>query len=57
MTDRRSMPKAAEIKRALRAAKAEGFDHVELIHTPEGLKIVAERRATKAPERELEIEL
>lgn len=57
MTDRRAMPKAAEIKRALRAAKAEGFDHVELIHTPEGLKIVAERRATKAQDRELEIEL
>lgn len=53
MTDRRPMPKAAEIKRALRAAKAEGFDHVELVNTPEGLKIVAERRATKEQGREI----
>lgn len=57
MSDRRTMPTAVEIKRALRAAKAEGFDHVELVHTPEGLKIVVERHAKKPEELELEIEL
>lgn len=57
MTDRRMMPTATEIKRALRAAKSEGFDHVELVHTTEGLKIVAERHAKKPEERKLEIEL
>jgi hypothetical protein len=55
--ERRPMPTAVEIKRALRAARAEGFDHVELVNTPEGLKIVAERYAKKPEDRELEIEL
>lgn len=57
MSERRPMPTAVEIKRALRAAKAEGFDHVELVNTPDGLKIVAERSAKKQETQELEIEL
>lgn len=28
----------------MKAAKAEGFDRVELVDSPEGLKIVCERR-------------
>jgi hypothetical protein len=34
----------AEIRRLMRAAKAEGFDRVEVIDSPEGLKLVCERR-------------
>lgn len=39
----------AEIRRAIRAAKAEGFDHVELVPSTEGLKIVCERMARAKP--------
>jgi hypothetical protein len=43
----------ADLRRAMQAAKAEGFDRVELVDSPEGLKIVCERSArakTDAPE-------
>lgn len=35
----------AEIRRAIRAAKAEGFDRVEIVEPKTGLKIVCERAA------------
>lgn len=57
MSERRPMPSAVEIKRALRAAKAAGFDRVELVNTPDGLKIVAERSAKKPDGNEIELEL
>lgn len=37
----------ADLRRAMQAAKAEGFDRVELVDSPEGLKIVCERSARK----------
>jgi len=45
MTTRRASFTEVEVKRALKAAKAEGFDRVELIPSPDGLKIVCERVA------------
>jgi hypothetical protein len=45
MPTRRARFTEVELKRAMRAAKAEGFDRVELIPSPEGLKIVCERKA------------
>jgi len=42
MTDRRAPSYSqAEVQRAMRAAKKEGFQVVELTPTPHGLKIVA----------------
>ena len=41
----------AELQRAMRAAKKEGFQVVELTPTPNGLKIVA-RVADTDPEKE-----
>jgi hypothetical protein len=35
----------AEIRRAIRAARAEGFDRVEIVEPKTGLKIVCERAA------------
>lgn len=35
----------SEIRRAIRAAKAEGFDRVEIVEPKSGLKIVCERAA------------
>lgn len=46
-----------DVRRALKAAKAEGFDRVEIVNTPEGVKIVAERSARKADGNEIELEL
>ena len=40
MTDRRSYSEA-DLRRAMRAARKEGFQVVELTPTPHGLKIVA----------------
>lgn len=39
-----TMPTVAEIRRALKAAKAEGFDQVELTTTPTGVKVLMRRR-------------
>lgn len=41
MTDRRPSYSQAEVQRAMRAAKKEGFQVVEITPTPHGLKIVA----------------
>jgi hypothetical protein len=35
----------AEIRRAIRAAKAEGFDHVEIVDPKTGARIVCEKTA------------
>jgi hypothetical protein len=43
MSPRRAKFTEVEVRRALKAAKAEGFDRVELTPTPDGLKIVATR--------------
>lgn len=43
MSPRRAAFTETEVRRALKAAKAEGFDRVELTPTPDGLKIVATR--------------
>lgn len=44
MSKRRATFTEADLRRAMKAAKAEGFDRVELVDSPEGLKIVCERR-------------
>lgn len=44
VTARLAMPTVAEIRRALKAAKAEGFDQVELTTTPTGVKVLMRRR-------------
>jgi len=44
VTARLTMPTVAEIRRALKAAKAEGFDQVELTTTPTGVKVLMRRR-------------
>lgn len=46
-----------EIRRAIRAAKAEGFDRVELVQSPQGLRIVCERKGRKTDEDEIVEEL
>lgn len=43
-----------ETRRILRAAKREGFGRVEMIPSPEGLKIVCELQHDKEPEPEVE---
>lgn len=49
MTERRAQPYSqAEVQRAMRAAKKEGFRVVELTPTPHGLKIVARLSDTEA---------
>lgn len=49
MTGRPARFTQAEIRRAMKAAKAEGFDRVELVDSAEGLKIVCERLARSQP--------
>lgn len=49
MSNRRATFTAADIRRAMRAAKAEGFDRVELVDSADGLKIVCERTARARP--------
>lgn len=44
VTARLTIPTVAEIRRALKAAKAEGFDQVELTTTPTGVKVLMRRR-------------
>lgn len=46
---RRATFTEAEVRRALKAAKAEGFARVEMIQSPEGLKLVIERDAKNEP--------
>lgn len=41
MAQKRAAFTEAEVRRALKAARREGFRRVELTATPEGLKIVA----------------
>lgn len=48
MSPRRASFTETEVRRALKAAKAEGFDRVELTPTPDGVKVVIERTG-KAP--------
>ena len=43
MSQRRAQFTEVEVRRALKAAKAEGFDRVELTQTPDGVKVVIER--------------
>jgi len=43
---RATLPTASEIRRTLKAAKAEGFDEVELTATPTGVKVLMRRRNT-----------
>jgi hypothetical protein len=51
MTDRRAPSYSqAEVQRAMRAAKKEGFQVVELTPTPHGLKIVARVTDNEGPE-------
>lgn len=45
MTARRASFTETEVRRALKAAKAEGFQRVELTSTKDGLKIVVEQAA------------
>lgn len=58
MTARRASFTETEVRRALKAAKAEGFGRVELIPSREGLKIVCEieARAIEAAETVEELE-
>ena len=51
MSDRPSYSQA-ELQRAMRAARKEGFQVVELTPTPDGLKIVARVAANDADEKE-----
>lgn len=48
MTGRRVSYSEADLRRAMRAAKKEGFRVVELTPTPDGLKVLA--RLEEAPE-------
>lgn len=51
MADRRAPSYSqAEVQRAMRAAKKEGFQVVELTPTPHGLKIVARVTDNESPE-------
>jgi hypothetical protein len=50
MSNRPARFTTADIRRAMRAAKAEGFDRVELVDSAEGLKIVCERTARNQPQ-------
>ena len=45
MSKRAAIFTEAEIRRAIRAAKAEGFDRVEMVDPKTGLKVVCERAA------------
>jgi hypothetical protein len=48
VSPRRASFTEKDVRRALKAAKAEGFARVELIPSPEGLKLVIERDAKSA---------
>ena len=50
MSNTRPAYSQAELQRALRAAKKEGFSVVELTPTPDGLKIVARLVGEELPE-------
>ena len=48
--NRRASFTEVEVRRVLKAAKAEGFARVELIQSAEGFKIVCEQTARERPE-------
>jgi hypothetical protein len=54
MTARRASFTETEVRRALKAAKAEGFQRVELTPTKDGLKIVVEQVARGEPDDMIE---
>ncbi len=54
MTARRASFTETEVRRALKAAKAEGFQRVELTPTKDGLKIVVEQVARCEPDNAVE---
>lgn len=58
MAKRRASFTETDVKRAIRAAKSEGFDRVELIPSPDGLRVVCERtsRSSDKAERVEELE-
>lgn len=58
MSNRPARFTSAEIRRAMKAAKAEGFDRVSVVQSPEGLKIVCETKPQSTnPETLEELEL
>lgn len=55
MSKRRAIFTEADLRRAMKAAKAEGFDRVEVVHPETGVKIVCEKTAKPEKKRPAEV--